>query len=138
MGLIAWKAVYETGIVTFDTEHRELVAQINRLNDLLRKKQGDVALNEIFAVLENYTEHHFRHEERVMEQYGFPGLAEHQAAHQELRDRVAEMRARNDLDPGELAKELYRLLRVWLLEHIVEMDKKYGVYLESRAGRFVG
>ena len=136
MSLIRWKTVYETGIVALDDEHRELVAQINRLNEMIRQKQGG-ALSEIFAVLANYTENHFQHEERLMEQYGFPGLVEHQAVHQELRDRVEEMQSRTDLTDAELAKELYRFLRAWLLEHIVEVDKKYGVYLESRAGRFI-
>lgn len=136
MSLIRWKSVYETGIVALDDEHRQLVDQINCLSEIIRQKQGE-ALDDIFAVLASYTENHFQHEERLMEQYGFPDLAEHQAVHQALRDRVGEIQARTDITDAELAKELYRFLRAWLLEHIVEVDKKYGVYLESRAGRFI-
>jgi len=36
-----------------------------------------------------------------------------------------------------LAQELYKFLRGWLIGHIVEVDKQYGAFLESRGGRFV-
>lgn len=137
MALIEWKDIYETGIVALDNEHRTLVEQINRLGQVLRNKSGDDALGEILAVLQDYTENHFRHEERLMQEYGYPDLAEHREIHQALRDSVAELKAEYADGKEGLAKELYKFLRGWLLGHIVEVDKKYGAFLESRAGRFV-
>ena len=137
MPLIAWKEIYQTGIVALDKEHQGLVEQINRLSEAIREKRGDDVLGDILLILAEYTESHFEHEERLMQEYGFPGLAEHQQKHQELRDTVQAMKARSEGATEGLAQELYKFLRGWLLEHIVEVDKKYGAYLESRGGRFI-
>lgn len=137
MPLIAWKQIYETGIVTLDKEHQDLVKQINQLCEAIRDKRGDELLGEVLSMLEDYTEKHFRHEEKLMQEYGYPGLAEHRAIHQSLRDEVLKIKAHSAAGTEGLAQELYKLLRNWLLKHIVEVDKKYGAYLESRGGRFV-
>lgn len=137
MAIIAWKEIYETGIVALDNEHRGLVAEVNRLYEALRDKQGEKILRDILAMLETYTVDHFQHEERLMAQYNFPGLEDHRRIHQELIDAVAEIKIRAETGSEELARELLKFLRTWVLEHIVEVDKQYGPYLESRAGRFI-
>jgi len=137
MPLIAWKEVYQTGIVVLDKEHQGLVEQINRLGEAIREKRGEDLLGDILQALADYTESHFEHEERLMQDYGFPGLPEHRQKHQELRDTVQAMKARSEGATEGLARELYKFLRGWLLEHIVEVDKQYGAYLESRGGRFI-
>lgn len=137
MPVITWKAVYETGIVALDNEHRQLIAQINRLYEALRDKRSGEVLNDILAMLENYTVDHFTHEEKLMAAYGFPGLEEHRQHHGKLIEAVAQLKKSADDDTGSLAASLLKLLRNWVLDHIVEVDKKYGAYLESRAGRFI-
>ena len=137
MALIEWKPVYETGIVALDKEHQQLVAQISRLGEAILEKRGEEVLAEILAALEEYTESHFQHEEELMQQFGFSGLDEHRQIHQQLRDAVQELKSRSTPGTDGLVKELYKLLRNWLLEHIVEVDNKYGAFLESRGGRFI-
>ncbi len=137
MAVIAWKEIYETGIVAFDNEHRTLVAEVNRLYEAIRDKRGDEVLGEILVMLESYTVDHFQHEEKLMAEYQFPGLEEHQRVHQELIDALQEIKARAASGTEELAQELLKFLRVWVLEHIIEVDKKYGSFLESRGGRFI-
>lgn len=137
MPLIAWKEVYQTGIVALDEEHQGLVELINQLCEAIREKRGKDVLGEVLTALLDYTESHFQHEEKLMQQYGFPELEEHQKVHQSLRDTVQEINAKNVAGSEKLAHELYTFLRGWLLGHIVEVDKKYGAYLESRGGRFI-
>jgi len=137
MPTIAWKEIYETGIVSLDQEHQALVAKINDLYEAIRDKRGDQVLGDILAMLEDYTENHFVHEEKLMAEYGYPGLAEHQAVHQSLREEVQALKERYSQQTEGLAQELLKFLRVWVLEHIVNVDKQYGAFLESRGGRFI-
>ncbi len=137
MATIAWKAVYETGIVALDKEHQELVKQIDNLFVAVRDKRGEEVLSDILAMLEDYTENHFKHEEQLLAEHGYPELTEHLALHQALRDEVAAMKVRFSENPEGLAREFLKFLRQWLLEHIVNVDKKYGPFLDSRAGRFI-
>jgi len=137
MAVIAWKEIYETGIVTLDNEHRALVAEINRLYEAIRDKRGDEVLGDILTMLESYTVDHFQHEEKLMAEYHYPELEEHQRIHQELIAAVQEIKVRAASGTEEIVRELLKFLRVWLLEHIVEVDKKYGSFLEARGGRFI-
>ena len=137
MAVIAWKTIYETGIVAFDNEHKALVAEINKLYEAIRDKRGEEVLGEILVMLEAYTVEHFQHEEKLMAEYQFPGLEEHQRVHKELIDAVQDLKKRVTSGTEELAQELLKFLKVWVLEHIVNVDKKYAAFLESRGGRFI-
>lgn len=137
MAVIEWKDIYETGIVALDQEHRGLVEEINRLYEAVRDKRGEDVLEDILNMLTTYTVDHFQHEERLMAEYGFPGLEEHRKVHGELIEKVAAMKARAQEETEDLARELLKFLRVWVLEHIVDVDKRYGTFLESRGGRFI-
>jgi len=138
MAVIEWKDVYETGIVALDKEHRGLVEEINRLYEAVRDKRGKEVLEDILNMLTSYTVDHFQHEEKLMAEYGFPGLEEHRAIHKDLIEKVQEMKSRAESGTEDLARELLKFLRVWVLEHIIDVDKQYGPFLESRGGRFIG
>ncbi len=137
MAVIGWKSIYETGIVALDNEHRALVEEINRLYEAVRDKRGEAVLVDILTMLEKYTVDHFQHEEKLMAEYQFSGLAEHQKHHRELIDKIAEFKNENTAGAEGLARELLAFLRGWLLGHILKVDKEYGVFLESRGGRFI-
>ena len=137
MAVISWKEIYETGIVTLDNEHRGLVQKINQLYEAVRDKRGEEVLGEILTALVAYTVDHFQHEEKLMAEYHFPGLEDHQKIHQELIATVEELKERATSDTEDLAKELLTFLRAWVLEHILKVDKEYGAFLESRGGRFI-
>ncbi len=137
MAVIEWKSVYETGIVALDNEHRGLIQEINRLYEAVRDKKGEAVLGDILVMLEGYTVDHFQHEERLMAEYHYPGLADHQKIHHELIDRIQELKGKENFGTEDLAKELLTFLRGWVLEHILKIDKEYGAFLESRGGRFI-
>ena len=137
MAVIAWRKAYETGIVALDEEHKGLIITINNLFEAVRDKQGKDVIDDILAMLTSYTQDHFEHEERLMAEYGFPGLEEHKAIHQQLRIDVQRLTDEATTGTEELAVSLLKFLRVWVLEHIVDVDKKYGDFLESRGGRFI-
>jgi len=137
MAIIAWKTVYETNIVAMDREHKLLITEINRLYEAVRDKRGQEVLGEVLIMLEKYTVDHFAHEEKLMTEYGYAGLEEHKKEHRDLIQAVQELKEKSSSDTEDLARQLLKFLRYWVLEHIVEVDKKYGKYLEARAGRFI-
>lgn len=137
MAVIGWKEIYATGIVALDNEHRGLIGEINRLYEAIRDKHGEKIVGEILDSLTTYTVEHFDHEEKLMAEYHFSGLEEHRKIHQALIAKVKEFRQRVDGGEEGVAQDLLKFLRSWLLEHILEVDKQYGPFLESRAGRFI-
>lgn len=137
MAIIKWKQVYETGIVAMDKEHQGLVQQINVLFEAVRDKRGREVYVDVVAMLDTYVLEHFGHEEKLMQEYQFPGFAAHQQEHQNLIAAVLKLQADHAVMDERAARELLNFLRTWLLEHIVKADKKYGSFIESRGGRFV-
>ena len=138
MAVIGWKEIYATNVVALDNEHRELIDHINLLYEAIRDKRGAEVLGDILAMLEKYTVEHFAHEEMLMEKYGFSGLEEQKKLHKDLIQAVEELKEKASVTgPETLAPQLLRFLRHWLLDHIVEADKKYGPYLVARGGRFI-
>jgi hemerythrin len=137
MAVIEWKPAYATGIVALDNEHKGLIAELNRLYEAMRDKRGQEVLGATIAMLERYTVDHFQHEEKLMEEYQFPGLAEHRLIHQGLIEDVAQLKERSSGGDEALARELLKFLREWVLNHIMEVDQQYGPYLEARGGRFI-
>lgn len=129
MAVIEWKKCYEVGIATFDDEHHALVGVINDLYTALREKRGDDALNELLAVLVEYTKKHFEHEEHHMDKYKYPEIVEHKQAHILLKNRIIDFQQQVSSGETGLSPELMSFLREWLLEHIVETDKKFGSFL---------
>lgn len=137
MAIIKWKPVYETGIVVLDKEHQGLVQQINALFEAVRDKRGKEVYGDVVARLNTYVLEHFAHEEKLMQEYQFPGFVAHQQEHQNLIAAVQQLTVDHAVKDESAARELLNFLRTWLLEHIVKIDKEYGSFIESRGGRFV-
>jgi hemerythrin len=136
MSVIRWKPVYETGIVELDNEHRELLVAINRLYEAIRDKRSEEVLNEVMSLLDDYTCHHFQHEERLMEEYHYPDLPKHREQHQNLIESLQTIK-NEPVEIATMATNLFSFLRAWLLKHIVEEDKPYGPFLETSGGKFM-
>jgi len=133
MAVIEWKKCYEVGIATFDDEHHALVGVINDLYAALREKRGDEALNHLLISLVEYTQKHFEHEETHMDKYLFPDTEEHKQAHVLLKKRIVDFQQQVSSGEKGLSPELMGFLREWLLEHIVETDKKFATFLLSKS-----
>lgn len=131
----AFTARYLTGIGQIDDEHRHLfdiIRETNALihNDLLHDKYDEIVhlLNE----LREYTKYHFNHEEDYMEKIGYPELDAQLRAHTAFVDKLMDinLEAMDAIDDHqqEYLEELIQFLAGWLINHILKMDTKIGVF----------
>ena len=84
--------------------------------------------------LVEYTHTHFDHEEKIMQDAGFPEgeFEAHKALHDAMRRRTMGLRTHLNL---VTARDVLVFLKDWWLDHIQGEDKKYAVYLELLAAR---
>lgn len=131
----AFTAKYHTGIQQIDDEHRHLfdiIRDTNTLihNDLLHDKYDEIIhlLNE----LREYTKYHFNDEEDYMKKIGFPELDAQIRAHTAFVDKLMniDLDALDEIDDHqqEYLLELIDFLAGWLVNHILKMDTKIGVF----------
>lgn len=132
MGLIHWRSSYAINVFQLDQEHKKLVDLINTLYEARKEGQDEAVLRNILSGLIDYTQTHFQHEETEMERLGFPDTEHHKKRHLELKQQVFDLKTMVDQDIEGLSDPVFRFLREWLMEHILEEDKKLGPYLNER------
>ena len=71
-----------------DDQHGILMDTMNELRQAVLRGAGREKLSEVLDRLIEFTRMHFWSEEQLMEQSGFPGLAEHRAEHHRMLARM--------------------------------------------------
>ena len=111
MSVITWKFCYETGIATFDAEHRALVNVVNELYEALREKRGDEVLSSLLSRLVIYTKKHFQHEEDHMLKHLSPNDDTQLLEHQKLKKTFVEFQEQISTGDTGLSPEVFKFLR---------------------------
>lgn len=132
---ITWKDCYATHVSCFDTEHKSLVGLIDEYFRAIREKRGAQVIDEVLAKLLDYTGSHFAHEEKLMQEYGYPRYHAHRQEHLKMIATVKgfqSMLTEGEKDAGDVLLTFRNFLRDWLLNHIVEEDQKYGPFFNEK------
>jgi len=132
MSVIKWRDAYNTGIAQFDKEHHKLVELVDTMYGAIRNGHGKEVAEKACTELVAYTIYHFDNEELAMAEVDYPELTEHKAEHEQLKKEAQGFQSRISTGFPDGATELYHFLRDWLINHIQESDKKYGLYMQSR------
>ena len=125
--LVQWTDDFSVGISEIDDQHRGLIALVNRVYSAVINKASSSEVEEIVLALEHYTLQHFADEERYMIHARYPKFGVHKAVHDQFVERVAAEKDR--LIAGfPLDIDIVHFLRDWLINHILRMDKEFGMY----------
>ena len=128
---MAWNESYRVGNALLDSDHRILIDLLDQLHDAMETGQSRDVIGSVISVLAEYVEHHFRREEAIMAEVGFPDLDVHSQQHRDLERRVIEVRDRYRAgERGALGQEVVELLKNWLTEHILVADNSYKPWVE--------
>ncbi|RLA46387.1 MAG: bacteriohemerythrin [Gammaproteobacteria bacterium] len=125
MSRICWTEDLNTNIKAIDEQHKRIVDYINQLHDMVEAgetDQGNIA--RLLRQLVEYTVSHFSFEESLMENAGYTSIVPHKRIHQHFVDGVSRLSDRHN-NGEDVAKELLRTLKNWLVNHIKVEDAKY-------------
>jgi hemerythrin len=135
MILLSWRENYRVGIQAIDTEHQYLFKLINEFHD--KYAYGDthrqlvLVLNRLVA----YAEEHFRHEEALMQQIGYPRVARQREMHAKLYTSIFALNEKLSLDGAKADAETLRFLKTWIIGHILNEDMDIGEFLRRKCGQ---
>lgn len=131
MPLFEWSAEYELAIQQIDDQHKELVKMINDLYRSIREGHSSETVNLTLNRLLQYVEVHFSTEEAAMRKWEYPDYEEHHLRHEELREKVLDLK-KQQLEGQQVATfELLNFLVGWLKNHIGHTDVAFGKYVSE-------
>ena len=119
-----------TGIEEIDREHRRLFEIAGELYDLKCEEFIPDKYDNIRHILEelrDYTLTHFEHEEAYMKSIGYRKMFTQVSQHNALKETISgwDLDA-IDEDQDEAIEEMLRLVTDWLVNHILNEDKRIG------------
>lgn len=130
MAGVVWNEAFSVSNELLDSDHQILFNLLNQLHDAVDTGQSRDVVGSVVNVLAEYVEHHFRREEALLAQAGFPHLEAHQALHRRLEEKVCDIRDRwLGGERGALGEEVLDLLKKWLTDHILVSDKSYSAWV---------
>jgi hemerythrin len=130
--LLTWSHECIVGVKAMDDQHGILMDTLNDLRlKLVQGAEHKDTCEQLDRLIE-FTQQHFHCEEQLLEQQGFPGLAEHRAAHQLLLTQIQITLDRTRHNGNLELQPLLHFLRSWFLEHIEVLDQEYGPWLNAR------
>lgn len=115
-----------------DDQHGVLMDTLNEIRLALVNGRGRDQVSEALNRLIEFTRMHFCCEERLLEQHGYPGMAEHRNAHQRLLTQIEEAANRAHHEDELHMRSMLVFLRDWYLEHVEGLDQQYSAWLNQR------
>jgi hemerythrin len=140
--MLVWREQMSVANAIIDSDHRYLLCLINAIELTCRTQQPEETLRLILQQLVEYTDFHFRREERIQLAIGFGHLAQHEMSHQNMREYLKEICAEfekfaTERESVERLEHLLDWSRRWLVEHLLKEDMLMKPYLARLPQTFV-
>lgn len=135
---IVWSKIFESGVPEIDAEHKVLFEIANKFYDNIRHGDSEAVVFETLNKLVRYAEQHFRREEKMLEEIGYPEdkVMHHKAQHQRLITQIFEVWETQYEIVGERLidqpEKMKHFLTDWLIMHILIEDRDYFQHVEEQ------
>jgi len=126
-----WDNTMSVGNGLIDSQHKKLIelANLTMQIDLTHLNKDD--FKKLFLELANYTQTHFKDEEKWMKEINYPEIEKHIGIHEQIIEKLNNsLKKSNSLE--DLYKNLYDLLNEWVVLHIKEEDMNVKLWCEKK------
>lgn len=132
MAFIEWNDKCSVGIAELDAQHKNLFSIVNELHQAIGEGRGDDRLAETFDSLLSYLKEHFHGEEKLMEEWEYPGLSTHRNAHVAFATNWMLMYSEFRDGNTAVSHDLLKYLTSWLFDHTTGIDQQYAAHISAR------
>lgn len=132
MQTITWRDEFSVGVEEMDTQHKKLLAMINRLIEEQRTLTDPKTIAELLTGMVDYAQEHFRAEEYLMAEYDYDRKALQESQHKAFVDKTVSFLSASDIGPNILSNALLDYLGTWLVGHILAEDMQYKEFFRKK------
>ncbi|MCP3922531.1 MAG: hemerythrin family protein [Desulfobacterales bacterium] len=132
MEQIVWSDNFSVGVKLFDDQHKRLIAMLNKMikNPMATTKSETVS--DVLSDMTNYAQQHFKSEEDLMIEHGYPHLEQQKKQHKEFREKVLKLCTATSYEVEAVPQVLLDYLKQWLTQHILHEDMEYKTFFEEK------
>ncbi|MCK5539057.1 MAG: hemerythrin family protein [Bacteroidales bacterium] len=125
-----WSKELEFGIKEIDEQHHHIMDLVNDFSKMDTEFFSRDDILDVFNDVISYAHVHFQSEEKIFKEAGYPGTEEHIKEHQKLLLRINNLfLSFSEKDITHTVKEVAELLKEWIEDHLMRVDKKYVSFL---------
>jgi hemerythrin len=128
---ILWRNEMSVGNDIIDQDHRYLLCLFNSIELILSDEGLHDQLPFYFDQLLEYTQFHFDREERIQVKSNYPGHYKHKQKHVAIIQRLEEVKEALNNNEAGVDDSLLELVREWIVDHLVQTDKKMAPHLRQ-------
>jgi hemerythrin-like metal-binding protein len=131
MKKLSWSSKYSIGVREIDSQHKKLVEIINDVIKAINSGNDNKKIMNVLNSLADYTVSHFATEEELMMKYEYPEFNAHKDEHEKLVNEIKIFRNDYIQEKVSLSIDIANYLKDWLINHIMDTDKKLGEFLNK-------
>jgi len=139
MPKIIWNKRYNVNVKKLDGQHRRIAELVNSMNDRIKAKDDSKGIVEGFTDLIEFTEGHFKAEEALMKELGYPDYKRHKKEHKDLTNLLSDIKKQFRRQPKAFVDFDYDVAKAWLVihndrfsVHLIHSDKGFGAFLNKK------
>ena len=130
----SWDISLVTGHKIIDEQHMQLFATLVNLIEASSQGLGKDEIYKTLDFLGEYTVMHFKTEEELQIEYGYPGYSLHKQSHDEFKTTIYDLihTLQKKGPKKKLINAVIQTVGDWLTTHIKGSDMEMAAYLKSQ------
>lgn len=124
-----------TGNELVDSEHMELIHRIKLFVDSCEQGAEKAETIQMLDYLIEYTDFHFRDEEKLQDSVSYPEIKQHKEKHAEFEKNLADLKdelSKMDAPTEEFMERVKTSAVDWIFKHIKTFDRSIAEYIFMR------
>lgn len=130
--MVEWNDSLLIGVEAIDRQHKSLFEKLKLIELAIAAGNGDTVATDIIAFMDKYVVEHFGQEEALMEEIGYPDVAEHKQEHQLFIDKSIEFELDKHIGDVALPKNMLAFFAEWFVQHVSMSDNRIGTYIKEK------
>jgi hemerythrin-like metal-binding protein len=132
MEKINWSPEYSVGMGIIDEQHKRLILMLNRLIGAKEVTTNSGVVSDVLNEMTKYAKEHFKFEEDLLAEFGFPLLDQHKQSHFNYRKKVVDLCTAVPLDISIVPQVILNYLVRWWQNHILHEDMEYKSFFKEK------
>jgi hemerythrin len=129
---IRWTEEFSVGVSEMDRQHKKFMRMLNRLINEPEAQTHSETISDLLSGMIAYAREHFRDEEALMAEYGYPFKDHQTEQHKAFVKKTVDICSAVEVGVDSVPQVLLAYLKDWLVQHILQQDMRYKTFFLER------